>query len=50
MPRPHLPEAASEVIRMRIKPKDKRKLVRLARAAGLSLSAYLIACGLKGLE
>jgi len=44
--RPQSDNPASETIRIRVTPTDKRKLQRLAKKAGLSLSAYLIACGL----
>ncbi len=48
MGRPQSTNPASESIRMRVTPKDKAKLVRLSITAGMSLSAYLLACGLAG--
>ena len=48
MSRPPINDPASEQIRIRVTPKDKAKLQRLAKRADLSLSAYLIACGLLG--
>ena len=47
MPRPPSDNPASETIRLRVTPKDKAKLQRLAKRAGLTLSAYLLACGLQ---
>ncbi len=48
MGRPQSDNPASDTIRMRVTPKDKRKLKKLASAAELTLSAYLLACGLAG--
>ena len=48
MSRPPIDDPASEQIRIRVTPKDKAKLQRLAKRSGMSLSAYLIDCGLCG--
>ena len=50
MGRPPLLHPASEIVKMRVTLKMKRKLISLARAAGMTLSAYMIACGLGGLK
>ena len=44
--RPREVELATANILIRVRPDDKRTLQQLAEAAGLSLSAYLIARGL----
>ena len=47
MPRPPSTDpTASETIRIRVTPKDKAKLQRLAKRSRMSLSAYLIDRGL----
>ncbi len=50
MARPLLDNPASALVRFRLTPANKIRLVRKAKAAGLSLSAYLLACGLRGLK
>lgn len=47
MARPPSTNPATEIVRVRVTPKQKAKLVRLAKAAGLTLSEYLRSRGLR---
>ncbi len=49
MSRPISDDPASDIIRLRIRPATKAKLQKKARREGLSVSAYLIECGERGL-
>ncbi len=48
MARPKIENPASVQINLRMTPDDRAELGRRAEAAGMTLTAYLVKCGLAG--